>query len=211
MGIAKNARAAVGWTFRWGLGVMIALVITALVAAMLFGGGCTPRVPVDTNGDRIPDTEMGISELEAWRAQDIAATQAAVKRAKRDAERAIRSVDAGNAQQIEEIKANAEDAIDGLSFDLAARDSVRDAAIEDLERQASIVSGVLNDPAVKGLVGTLPGGDAILGIGGMILGGIFGHSRGKARGKDDGWQEREDYQAKLDATWEEANARRGGA
>lgn len=191
--------------------VVYAAILLALGWAVVSMGGCVPRVPVDTNGDRIPDTEMGITELEAWRAQDIAATQAAAKRVKRDAERAIRAADAGNSQQIEEIKANAEDAIDGLSFDLAARNSVRDAAIEDIERQASLVAGVLNDPTVKGLVGTLPGGDAILGIGGMILGGIFGHSRGKARGKDDGWQEREDYQAKLDATWEEANARKGGA
>lgn len=184
-------------------------ILLALGWAVVLIGGCTPRVPVDTNGDRIPDTEMGITELEAWRANDRAATEAAARRAKRDAERAIKAADAGNVQAIDTIKANAEDSIDGLAIDFAARDSVRDAAIEDLERQASIVAGVLNDPTVKGLVGTLPGGDAILGIGGMILGGIFGHSRGKARGKDDGWQEREDYQAKLDATWEEANARKG--
>lgn len=189
--------------------IMYAVVLIALAYVVVTFAGCTPRVPVDTNGDRIPDTEMGVAELEAWRAQDRAATEAAAKRVKRDAERAIKAADAGNVQAIEAIKADAEDKVDGLALDLSARDSVRDAAIDDLERQATIVSGIVNDPTVRGLVGTLPGGDAILGIGGMILGGIFGHSRGRAKGRDEGWTEREDYQSKLDAHFEEG-VNRGG-
>ncbi len=194
-----------GW--EWFRMAFYVSVLAVLGYALVMMGGCTPKVPVDTNGDRKPDAEMSWDQLEAWRAQDKAATEAAAKRVKRDAERAIKQTDAANVQAIEEIKANAEDTIDSLALDLSARESVRDAAIADLERQASIVSGIVNDPTVKGLVGTLPGGDAILGIGGMLLGGIFGHSRGKAKGKDEGWQEREDYQSKIDATWEEGNAR----
>jgi hypothetical protein len=182
-------------------------VLAALAYMVVMMSGCTPKVPVDTNGDRQPDTEMSWDQLEAWRAQDKAATEAAAKRVARDAQRAIRATDSANVQAIEQIKADAEDTIEGLSLDLTARDSVRDAAIADLERQASIVSGIVNDPTLRGLVGTLPGGDAILGLGGLVLGGIFGNARGKARGKDEGWQEREDYQSKIDATWEEGNAR----
>lgn len=194
-----------GW--EWFRVAFYVAVLAVLGYALVTMGGCTPKVPVDTNGDRKPDTEMSWDQLEAWRAQDKAATEAAAKRVKRDAERAIKQTDAANVQAIEEIKANAEDTIDSLALDLSARESVRDAAIADLERQASIVSGIVNDPTVKGLASTLPGGDAILGLGSLVLGGIFGHARGKSKGKDEGWQEREDYQAKIDATWEEGNAR----
>ncbi len=194
-----------GW--EWFRIALYVAVLAVLGYALVTMSGCTPKVPVDTNGDRKPDTEMSWDQLEAWRAQDKAATEAAAKRVKRDAERAIKQTDAANVQAIEEIKASAEDTIDSLALDLSARESVRDAAIADLERQASIVSGIVNDPTVKGIVGTLPGGDAILGLGSLVLGGIFGHARGKSKGKDEGWQEREDYQAKIDATWEEGNAR----
>ena len=191
----------------WERAAFLALTVFVVCSLLVAVAGCTPKVPVDTNGDRIPDTEMGISELEAWRANDRAATEAAARRVKRDAERAIKAADAGNVQAIDSIKAEAEDSIDGLAIDFASRESVRDVAIEDIERQASIVTGILNDPTIKAAVGNLPGGDAILGIGGMILGGIFGHSRGKSKGKDEGWQEREDYQSKIDSTWEEASSR----
>lgn len=170
--------------------------------------GCTPRIPVDTDGDRKPDAQMSVDELDAWRAQDAARVKAEAKKVQRDAERAIKATDASNTQAIEDIKAAAEDAMDDISISYQARENARQAAIEDLNKQADLIMGVANDPTVRGLVGSLPGGNAILGIGGMLLGGIFGHSRGKAKGKDEGWQEREDYQAKIDATWEEGNSRK---
>lgn len=183
----------------------------AVAFALAFLAGCTPKVPVDTNGDSKPDADMSIPELEAWQARDKAQTEAAAKKVKRDAERAIKATDAANVQAIEEIKAEAEDAIGDLAINFQTREDTRAAAIDDLERQAAIVTGILNDPTLKSVAGTLPGGDAILGLGGLILGGIFGHSRGKSRGKDEGWQEREDYQSKIDATWEEASARKAGS
>lgn len=223
----------------WERTAFVALTVFVACSLLVAVAGCTPKVPVDTNGDRIPDTEMGISELEAWRANDRAATEAAARRVKRDAERAIKAADAGNVQAIDSIKAEAEDSIDGLAIDFASRESVRAVAIEDIERQASIVTGILNDPAIKSAVGNLPIGGAILTAIGGIGAIVFGHRQGKksgeqqgsqageikgwddgfaaglaqgkqagiAEGKDIGWQEREDYQAKIDSTWEEASSR----
>jgi hypothetical protein len=46
MTIRRSVQSAAGWTFRWGLEVMIAVVIAGLVAAMMFGGGCTASTRV---------------------------------------------------------------------------------------------------------------------------------------------------------------------
>ena len=178
-----------------------------LCAAIAVFAGCTPKVPVDTDGDRRPDAEMTWDQLESWRAQDAARTKAEAKRVQRDAERAIKLTDSAKSDEIEQIKAEAEDAVDDLTIEYQAREDSRQSAIASLQAQQDMVNGILSDPAVKGVVGGLPYGNTILSLGGLVLGGIFGHSRGKAKGKDEGWQEREDYQAKIDATWEEGNSR----
>ena len=185
---ARKARNACMWCARWFLEISIALVITGLVAAMLFGGGCTPRIPVDTNGDSKPDAEMSITELEAWQARDKAATEAAAKKVKRDAERAIKATDAANVQAIDEIKADAEDQIGDMALNFQAREDTRSAAIEDLERQADIVTGILNNPTLKSVAGTVPfGGEILTAIGG-IGALVFGHRAGKKSGLQQGSQ-----------------------
>jgi len=46
MTIRRSVQSAAGWTFRWGLEVLIAVVIAGLVAAMLFGSGCAASTRV---------------------------------------------------------------------------------------------------------------------------------------------------------------------
>ena len=46
MGFTKTVRSAACWTFRWGLEVLIALVVATLVAAMFFGPGCAASTRV---------------------------------------------------------------------------------------------------------------------------------------------------------------------
>lgn len=135
MGIAKNARTAAGWTFRWALEVMIALVIAGLLAAVLFGAGCTLKEPVDTDGDGRADTQMSEAEIIAWQKRDEAKAKAAAEkvradaeasiarqraaleeatRIKRDAEREIRRAHARASDDAESIAADAEDQIASL-------------------------------------------------------------------------------------------------
>ena len=73
---------------------MIALLIAGLLSAMLFGGGCSPRADVDTNGDGIADAKMGGDEIIAWRSRDAATAKADAERAKADAEAAIKQREA---------------------------------------------------------------------------------------------------------------------
>ncbi len=93
-GAARKARNAFLWCARWFLEISIALVIAGLVAAMLFGGGCSPRADVDTNGDGIADTKMGGDEIIAWRARDAAKAKADAEQVKADADEAVRQREA---------------------------------------------------------------------------------------------------------------------
>lgn len=140
-GAARKARNACMWCARWFLEISIALVIAGLVAAMLFGGGCSPRADVDTNGDGVSDTSMDADQIEAWRARDAAASKAKAdkieadakaaiakqeaalaqaKRIQRDAERAMARQNNANAEHLAQIKADAEDQIDDLNVNVAA-------------------------------------------------------------------------------------------
>lgn len=140
-GAARKARNAFLWCARWFLEISIALVIAGLVAAMLFGGGCSPRADVDTNGDGVGDTLMDADQIEAWRARDAAAAKAKAekieadakaavakqeaalaqaKRIQRDAERAMARQNNANAEHLAQIKADAEDQIDDLNVNVAA-------------------------------------------------------------------------------------------
>ncbi len=137
---ARKARNACMWCARWFLEISIALVITGLVAAMLFSGGCSPRADVDTNGDGKPDTAMNSDEIAAWQARDAAASKAKAdkieadakaaiakqeaalaqaKRIQRDAERAMARQNNANAEHLAQIKADAEDQIDDLNVNVA--------------------------------------------------------------------------------------------
>jgi len=157
MGIAKNARSAAGWTFRWGLEVMIALVIAALLAAVLFGAGCTLKEPIDTDGDGRADTQMSEAEIVAWQKRDEAKAKAAAERVKaeaeaniarqraaleeatrikRDAERAIRQAHARASENSEEIAADAEDQIAALQTQV-------DVAVQAIRADASASIGKL--------------------------------------------------------------------
>ena len=151
MGISKRVVGVAGWTFRWGLEILIALVIAGLLAAALFGGGCTIKEPIDTDGDGRADTQMSAAEIEAWQRRDEAKAKAAADRVKaeaeariaqrnaaleeaarikRDAEREMRRAHARAENDAEDIAADAEDQIAHLNAQV-------DAAIQTIRADAS--------------------------------------------------------------------------
>ena len=236
MTIRRSVQSAAGWTFRWGLEVLIAVVIAGLVAAMLFGSGCSPRADVDTNGDGVGDTSMDADQIEAWRARDAAAAKAKAekieadakaavakqeaalaqaKRIQRDAERAMARQNNANAENLAQIKADAEDQIDDLNVNVAAaieaihadatnqiaalklewqaREDSRVSALSNIERQATWFNEIVNDPTIRSTVGNLPGGGIALGlistVGGLVFGHRSGKSAGTSAGESKGWDD----------------------
>lgn len=152
MGLTRKLRSSAAWTFRWGLEVLIAVVVAALLAAILFGGaGCQLKEPIDTDGDGRPDTSMTADQIDLWQKRDeakakaeaekvkadaearIAQQRAALeeaKRIKRDAEREIRRAHAKAESDSEDIAADAEDQIASLEAQV-------DLAIQNIRADAS--------------------------------------------------------------------------
>lgn len=101
MTIRRSVQSAAGWTFRWGLEVLIAVVIAGLVAAMLFGSaGCQLKEPVDTDGDGVGDTSMTADQIDQWRARDAAKAKAEAEKVKADADAALKKAIAERDEQI---------------------------------------------------------------------------------------------------------------
>jgi hypothetical protein len=122
-----------------------------------------------------------------------------------------------------------------LAEDLQIRNDSRAAALASIDAKAGFFDAIISNPTVQSAANSVPFGGAALGLlttlGGLVLGHRSGKSAGShagetkgwddgyaagveagkqtglAQGRDLGWQEREDYQAKIDATWEEGNAR----
>lgn len=107
MTIRRKISSAAGWTFRWGLEVLIAIVVAGLVAAMLFGSvGCQLKEPVDTDGDGVGDTSMTADQIEQWRARDAARAKAEADKVKADADATLKKAIADRDEQIrlQEVK-----------------------------------------------------------------------------------------------------------
>lgn len=96
-----------------------------------------------------------------------------------------------------------------------------DAAIASIARQEAAWAGVrdaIASPQAGSIASMIPyGGVALTGLG-WFLSVLSGRHRavnaeqiGIAKGRDIGWTEREEHQSKIDATWEEASARKGAA
>lgn len=96
--------------------------------------------------------------------------------------------------------------------DLNARAKAAQAKIDAQNDLFNTVVGIV--PSIPG-VGTNPlialGLAAVTGYVGRRTGKATGEQIGIAKGRDIGWDERDQHQSKIDSTWEEAASRKGAA
>lgn len=178
-----------------------------MVALVLASAGCQPVSKVDTDGDGVPDRSMTEDEVIAWQKLDAERTKVETAKVQREAERRLQRIEMANTNEIQDAKDEYRDKLDQLRLDFVARDDARRAAIADIERQRTAVEAVLASPLVQGAAGSVPGGSALLGLAGVLLGGFAGHARGRKLGEDAGWNDRAQHQNEIDKAWEEASLR----
>lgn len=178
-----------------------------MVALVLASAGCQPVSKVDTDGDGVPDRSMTEDEVIAWQKLDAERTKVETAKVQREAERRLQRIEMANTNEIQDAKDEYRDKLDQLRLDFVARDDARRAAIADIERQRTAVEAVLASPLVQGAAGSVPGGSALLGLAGVLLGGFAGHARGRKVGEDAGWNDRAQHQNEIDKAWEEASLR----
>lgn len=193
--------------------------------------GCSlldgPTSKIDTDGDGVPDKEVTADQAVAWgKRQEAAkiaeaeeAKQAAkskLRRVERDFQATIDNVQVSNQAEVNRLKGKLDDSVAAIGEDLSAKlastriefQSVGDtvnAALADIDRKASLVSGIVNNPALQGVVGSLPGGGIAMSLITAVAGGWIGRSSGRKAGEDKGWDDREAHQRQIDATWVEAH------
>jgi hypothetical protein len=193
---------------------------------LLVMGGCSllePSSKIDTDGDGTPDAEMTADQAVAWgKAQEAkkraeveaekAATVAKVKKAQREAEQTIGSIQNGNEREIFKVKNKLEDTIEGASADLDRLVATKrlevesvgatvNGALADIDRKAQLVSGIL--PIAQGAASLIPGGGGLIASAIGILGaGWIGRSTGRKAGEDKGWEDRDSHQKQIDATYD---------
>lgn len=96
--------------------------------------------------------------------------------------------------------------------ELAARAKVAQDKIDDQRALLDTILGVV--PSIPGVGGNplaMLALAAATGYLGRKTGKATGEQIGIAKGRDIGWTERDEHQAKIDATWEEAASRKGVA
>jgi len=158
---------------------------------------------------------------------DAAALESAAKRKSREFALSVRTVKADADAKVEQLGIEADQSAEAIARELAsiadridlAKQSAADKAnelaakakaaqdkIDDQRALLDTVLGVL--PSVPG-VGGNPLAMLALAAATGYLGRKTGKTAGVAQGRDMGWDERDAHQKVIDATWEEASARKG--
>ncbi len=186
------------------------LFLAGLAGVMLMAG-CQPVAKVDTDGDGVADRSMTESEVVAWQRREEAKAKAAADAIARDAKREVRAAQNQSEAVISEIVDEAQSKSEAVRLSLQNRQDAVSAALADIEAQRTVVEAILSSPVVTGAAGSVPGGSALLGLAGVLLGGFAGHARGRKLGEDAGWNDRAQHQNEIDKAWEEASARKAGS
>lgn len=183
------------------------VAVALMTALLLASAGCQPVSKVDTDGDGVPDRSMTEDEVIAWQKLDAEKTKVETAKVQRDAERRLQRIEMANTNEIQDAKDEYSDKLDQIKLEFVARDDARRNALADIERQRTVVESLLASPVVQGAAGSFPGGSALLGLAGVLLGGFAGHARGRKVGEDAGWNDRAQHQNEIDKAWEEASLR----
>lgn len=145
----------------------------------------------------------------------------------------VRAVQNDAAAKIEQLGIDQDASTDKINASLTtlqasiqAASTAAQAKIEDLNAKAKAAQAKIdaqNDliNTVLGVVPNIPGVGtnplialglaAVTGYVGRRTGKATGEQIGIAKGRDIGWNERDEHQAKIDSTWEEAANRKGAA
>jgi hypothetical protein len=186
------------------------LTVAGLAACVLAMAGCQPVAKVDTDGDGVSDRSMTESEVVAWQRREEAKAKAAADAIARDAKREVKAAQNQSDAVISDIVDEAQSKSDAVRLSLQNRQDAVSEALADIEAQRTVIDAVLSSPIVQGAAGSFPGGSALLGLAGVLLGGVAGNARGRKVGEDAGWNDRAQHQNEIDKAWEEATARKGG-
>ena len=186
------------------------LTVAGLAACVLAMAGCQPVAKVDTDGDGVSDRSMTESEVVAWQRREEAKAKAAADAIARDAKREVKAAQNQSDAVISDIVDEAQSKSDAVRLSLQNRQDAVSEALADIEAQRTVIDAVLSSPIVQGAAGGFPGGSALLGLAGVLLGGVAGNARGRKVGEDAGWNDRAQHQNEIDKAWEEATARKGG-
>lgn len=186
------------------------LILIVVAMSLLAMAGCQPVAKVDTNGDGAPDRSMTEAEIVVWQRQDAERAKIETAKLQREAERRMQRIESANVNEIQDAKDEYSDKLDSLRVDFVARDDARRLALADIEAQRTVIDSILSSPIVQGAAGGFPGGSALLGLAGVLLGGVAGNARGRKVGEDAGWNDRAQHQNEIDKAWEEATARKAG-